>query len=53
MHKVDTTMVKATPKRILIVEDERDMRHGLEKILSRRGYCVDTAEDGIIAVEKM
>ncbi|MCF7973055.1 MAG: response regulator [Phycisphaerae bacterium] len=46
-------MVQATQKRILIVEDETDMRHGLQKILSRRGYFVDTAEDGVIAVEKM
>ncbi|UCG37115.1 MAG: response regulator, partial [Candidatus Bathyarchaeota archaeon] len=39
--------------RILIVEDESDMRNGLQKILSRKGYSVDTAEDGVRAVEKL
>jgi NADH:ubiquinone oxidoreductase subunit F (NADH-binding)/DNA-binding response OmpR family regulator len=46
-------MVTAAQNRILIVEDERDMRDGLQKILSRKGYSVDTAEDGLSAVEKM
>ena len=46
-------MVNAAQNRILVVEDEGDMRDGLKKILSRRGYSVDTAEDGLRAVEKM
>jgi len=46
-------MVNLAPNRILIVEDESDMRNGLQKILSRKGYSVDTAEDGVKAVEKM
>ena len=46
-------MVNVAKNRILIVEDESDMRNGLQKILSRRGYSVDTAEDGLRAVEKM
>jgi len=46
-------MVTATQNRILIVEDEKDMRDGLQKILSRKGYSVDTAKDGLSAVEKM
>jgi len=46
-------MVKRGPNRILVVEDESDMRDGLKKILSRRGYGVDTAEDGLKAVEKI
>lgn len=46
-------MAISTKNRILVVEDEADMRNGLEKILSRRGYGVDTAEDGLRAVEKM
>ena len=46
-------MVIATKHRILIVEDEKDMRNGLEKLLTRKGYSVDTAEDGLSAVEKM
>jgi carbon-monoxide dehydrogenase iron sulfur subunit len=46
-------MVNLTQNRILIVEDESDMRNGLQKILSRKGYSVDTAEDGLKAVEKI
>jgi len=36
---------------ILIVDDEQMMRSLLEKILSREGYKIDTAEDGIAALE--
>jgi len=46
-------MVNIADKRILIVEDERDMRDGLQKILSRQGYSVDTAGDGLHALEKI
>jgi NADH:ubiquinone oxidoreductase subunit F (NADH-binding)/DNA-binding response OmpR family regulator len=46
-------MVNVAKNRILVVDDEIDMRNGLQKILSRKGYSVDTAEDGIRAVEKM
>ena len=46
-------MVNLAQNRILIVEDESDMRNGLQKILSRKGYSVETAEDGLRAVEKM
>ena len=46
-------MVTVAKNRILVVEDEGDMRNGLQKILSRKGYSVDTAEDGLRAVEKM
>jgi Fe-S-cluster-containing dehydrogenase component/CheY-like chemotaxis protein len=46
-------MVTVAKNRILVVEDEGDMRNGLQKILSRKGYSVDTAEDGLKAVEKM
>ena len=46
-------MMKSAKNRILVVEDEQDMRQGLKKILSRRGYSVDTAENGLRAVEKM
>ncbi len=46
-------MVNIADNRILIVEDERDMRDGLQKILSRQGYSVDTAGDGLHAVEKL
>ena len=46
-------MVNVAKNRILVVDDERDMRNGLQKILSRKGYSVDIAEDGVRAVEKM
>jgi Fe-S-cluster-containing dehydrogenase component/CheY-like chemotaxis protein len=46
-------MVTVNKNRILVVEDEGDMRNGLQKILSRRGYSVDTANDGSTAVEKI
>lgn len=32
--------------RILVVEDEHDLRHALEKTLREEGYAVDGAEDG-------
>ena len=46
-------MVNLAQNRILVVEDESDMRDGLKKILSQKGYSVDTAEDGLKAVEKI
>ncbi|MHC4542967.1 MAG: response regulator [Planctomycetota bacterium] len=46
-------MVNVGNNRILVVDDEIDMRNGLQKILSRKGYAVDTAEGGLRAVEKM
>ena len=46
-------MVSETQNRILVVEDEGDMRNGLQRMLSRKGYSVDTAEGGLAAVEKM
>ena len=46
-------MVNVGKNRILVVDDEGDMRNGLQKILSRKGYTVDTAEDGLRAVEKI
>ncbi|MBX7210078.1 MAG: response regulator transcription factor [Verrucomicrobiaceae bacterium] len=32
--------------RVLVVEDEHDLRHALEKTLREEGYAVDGAEDG-------
>jgi carbon-monoxide dehydrogenase iron sulfur subunit len=46
-------MVNVAKHRILVVDDEGDMRNGLQKILARKGYSVDTAEDGLRAVEKI
>ena len=36
---------------ILVVDDESDVRDLLSKFLTRRGYEVDTASDGLAAIE--
>ncbi len=40
-------------KRILIVDDEKNMRHMLAELLSKSDYDVETASDGIEALERM
>lgn len=40
-------------KRIIIVEDDAVLRDVLAEKLQRSGYIVDTAQDGIIAMEKI
>ncbi len=37
--------------RVLVVDDELGMREGCRRILVREGYEVETAEDGIVALE--
>ena len=37
-----------TPARILVVDDEPDIRNILHILLSSRGYAVDEAENGQI-----
>ncbi|MEE8410326.1 MAG: response regulator, partial [Myxococcota bacterium] len=39
--------------RILVVDDEEGMRHMLSVMLSRHGYDVETAENGIAALESL
>ncbi len=39
--------------KILIVDDERDIRRALEFVLTREGYAVETASDGLDAVYKI
>lgn len=39
-------------KRILVVDDEEPMRHMLKILLEQEGYQVDTATDGVNALEK-
>ena len=41
----------AEPKKILVVDGERDAREGLRKLLTSRGYRVQTAEDGVAGLE--
>ena len=45
----ETQEVKA---RILVVDDEDGARASLEKLLRGEGYAVDTAEDGVRALER-
>ena len=40
------------PQRILVVDDEIGMRDGCRRILAAEGFAVDTAEDGLVALEK-
>ncbi|NJN72169.1 MAG: response regulator transcription factor [Limnothrix sp. RL_2_0] len=37
--------------RILLVDDERELREALEQVLSREGYVVETAEHGELGLE--
>ncbi|MBF0110324.1 MAG: response regulator [Magnetococcales bacterium] len=37
--------------RILVIEDERQVREVLKQMLERAGYVVDTAEDGRLGLE--
>lgn len=38
--------VESTGKRLLIIDDEENMRHMLSALLKKSGYIVDTASDG-------
>ncbi|MBL7191469.1 response regulator [bacterium] len=38
---------------ILLVDDEKDLLHSLSSVLSRRGFKVDTADNGFNALEKL
>lgn len=40
-------------KRILVAEDDDDLRQTLAEILELEGYEVDTAEDGQVALDKL
>jgi DNA-binding NtrC family response regulator len=40
-------------ERILVVDDEIDVRQGLAKLLEMEGYQVSTAENGSIALERV
>lgn len=40
-------------KRILVVDDQKEIRDLLSKLFLSYGYEVDTAEDGEIAIEKV
>jgi DNA-binding NtrC family response regulator len=38
--------------RVLVVDDEASARSGLERLLVGEGYMVDTAEDGLVALDR-
>ncbi|MEK7284052.1 MAG: response regulator, partial [Acidobacteriota bacterium] len=38
---------------ILVIDDELQLRDLLKTVLSEKGYCVDTAEDGRVAIDKV
>ena len=40
-------------KRILVVDDDRDMQALLQDLLESEAYEVDTAPDGLLALEKL
>jgi DNA-binding NtrC family response regulator len=40
------------PKRVLVVDDEAASRTGLQALLARQGYSVETAASGVEAIEK-
>lgn len=46
-------MIEAKKSRIIIVEDDAILRDVLYEKLTKNGYIVDKAEDGIIAIEKI
>jgi len=51
MDNKTTNESKFSPKRLLIVDDEENMRHMLSSLLTKSGYRVDTASDGADALE--
>jgi len=51
MDNKTTNESKFSPKRLLIVDDEENMRHMLSSLLTKAGYRVDTASDGADALE--
>jgi two-component system response regulator AtoC len=44
---------KITQKRLLVIDDEENMRHMLSKVLGKTGYIVETASNGYEALEMM
>ncbi len=53
MFSVGKDSVMIGKSRLLVVDDEADMLQGLRKSLTREGYSVDIAKDGMEAVEKI
>lgn len=51
MNEDNTHSPMGASKRLLIIDDEENMRHMLSKLMKKSGYLVDTASDGSDAVE--
>ena len=51
MDNKTTNESKFPQKRLLIIDDEENMRHMLSSLLNKSGYRVDTASDGADALE--
>ncbi len=44
--------MEATPKKVLVIDDEKDLRDAIETALSFEGFEVHTAEDGVDGLAK-
>jgi len=51
MDNKNTKDNKSSQKRLLIIDDEKNMRHMLSSLLKESGYRVDTASDGAVAMD--
>jgi CheY-like chemotaxis protein len=45
--------MSSAPKRVLVVDDDADIRETLTLVLEAEGYAVDTACDGLEALAKL
>ena len=41
------------PGRVLVVDDEETIRVLIQRLLSKHGFSVETAQDGAVAIEKI
>jgi two-component system response regulator AtoC len=53
MSQSDKPPKNFSDKRLLVIDDEENMRHMLGTLLKKSGYSVDTAEDGSVGLERM
>src|SRR6185312_14775712 len=47
------TSLADTRGRILVIDDEADIREGLELLLTTEGYSVELAQNGVEGLQKM
>ncbi len=53
MEALPNQAVDNDPKRLLVIDDEKNMRHMLSLMLEKAGYRVDEAVDGLEGLEKV